>query len=389
MATQALLRTVSTSVVIAGQTFPVLSWKATLANQGSMGTATASGTLSQLIDSGLDIIAQSQSIDGAEFDIYVGYDGESQLVFSGILDECEINWDDDTFEIRGRDYAALLADGKQTLAGLNYRNQSVAQIVKQIANQFGFAANITDPGIKAGPLMNGENHYNPQPRNYWNLLQSLAEDVGYECYMLPNQTLYFGPEQDQGDVIVNYGASLGSGAENPGWGLKVTYNPRNNSNIIVRALSLNSQTTDAIVASATAKPVALGKGRKTKSSLTGGNSKSKYSSQGSAGSNSRNKSIYYIRCPGMTPDQAQAACQAMANNLAKHQIIVEATIEGLPGLVLHSQVTLVQTNIDLYGFAGVNLNVSEVTHSFTTPSDGDVSGGYTTSFRALAQVENN
>lgn len=383
---QSLLRSGNTSVVIAGQPFPVLSWKATLANQGSMGTATAKGALSDLINSGLDIIAASQATNGAEIDIYAGYNGSSQLIFSGVVDQCDLDWDENTFEIKARDFSACLADGKQTVSNINYRNQSVASIVKQIAGQFGFKTNITDPGIPAGPLMNGENVFNPQPRNYWNLLQSLAEDVGYECYMLPNQTLYFGPEQDQGIVTVNYGAARGSGVQNPGWGLKVTYNPRNNTNIIVRAVSVNSQTTQPVVAAATATPIPLGQGRKTKSSLGGGYFKPKY--PGRSGSVTPAKSIYYIRCPGMSVQQAQAKCQAMANNLAKHQIIVDMTIEGLPSLVLHSHVKLVQNNIDLYGFAGVDLNVAEVTHAFETPDDDASTGGYTTSFRAFGRVEN-
>ena len=386
MVIQAQLRQGATNVVIAGDEFPVLQWKATLANQGSMGTAEASGALSDLIDSGLDLIAASQDVDGAEFDIYVGFNGNTQVIFSGVVDTCELDFDKNTFEIKGRDHAASLADGKQTMADLNYRNQSVAQIVQQIADKFSFSAKITDPGTKAGPDMNGENSFNPHPQSYWSLLQTLAESVGYECYVTPDKTLYFGPEQDQGSVTVNYGADFFSGAKNPGRNLKVTYNPRNNTNIVVKVVSLNPQSTQPIFAKATASPVALGKGRKTKTSLLANNSKVKYPSKGGSGSKSSAKSVYYIRCPGMTQDQAQKRAQAMADDIAKHQIIVEMEIEGLPSLVLHSQVSIVQSTIDLYGFAGVNLNVAEVTHEFTTPEGG--TGGYLTSFRAIAQVEN-
>lgn len=382
-----LLRTVNTSVVIAGTEFPVSKWTCTLANAGSMGTCSAGGSLSDLIDSGLDVIAASQAANGAELDIYVGYNNDNQLIFSGVVDTCDLDWDSDTWEIKGRDHSAALADGKQTMAGLNYRGQSVAQIVQQIADKFGFDTQITDPGIQAGPLMHTENSFNPQPQTYWHLLQSLAENVGYECYLLPDQTLYFGPEQEQGNITVNYGAERGSGAENPGWGLKASYNPRNNSNIVVKALSLNPQTTQAVSATAHARQTKLGRGRRTATSKTA-NPGLRYPKAGSSGSKAPAKSILYIRCPGMTPDQAQARCQAMADNLAKHQIIVEMSIEGLPSLVLHSTVQMVETTIDLYSFAGVPLNVSEVTHSFDMPGDGDSSGGFVTSFRALAQVEN-
>lgn len=380
------LRNVLTAVKIADEAFPVLSWKATLANQGSMATAEARGALSDLVASGLDVIAASQDIDGAEFDIYAGYDGELKLIFSGIVDECDLDWDDNTFIVRGRDHSASLADGRQTLAGLNYRNQTIGQIVKQIADQFGFKSDITDPGIKAGPLMNGENSFNPQPQNYWNLIQTLAENVGYECYMTPQQVLYFGPEKDQGSVTVNYGAERDSGAENPGWGLRVKYNPRNNSNIVVKALSVNPQSTQTIIASAKATPVHLGRGRKTKTSINSKKAKLRRSANIGSGSKSKAKSVYYIRCSGLSPDQAQKRCQAMADNLAKHQIIVEMNIEGLPSLLLHSKINLVETTIDLYGFAGTDLNVSEITHEFEVPTSPE-SGGFVTNFRAVAQIE--
>jgi prophage tail gpP-like protein len=111
-----------------------------------MATAEAKGALSDLIDAGLDIISASLTMNGAELDIYAGYNGNSQLIFSGVVDTCDLDWDENTYEIKGRDHAASLADGKQTLANINYRNQSVAQIVQQVADQFGFATNITDPG---------------------------------------------------------------------------------------------------------------------------------------------------------------------------------------------------------------------------------------------------
>ena len=383
-----LLRRVSTSVIIAGQVFPVSSWKAVLANHGSMGTATAKGSLSDLINSGLDIVDASQAVNGATFDIRIGYDGGNDLVFSGVVDDCDLNWDDDSFEVRGRDHSAVLADGRQTVAGLDYRNQTIGQIARQIAAKFGFKADITDPGIMAGPEMNGENFYVPQPRNYWNMLQELADTVGYECYVTPEQVLYFGPEREQGSVEVNYGAQRGVKATNPAWGFRVHYSPRNNSNIVVKALSVNLQTRQTVTASATAAPTRLGKGRKSTSTVSGNPSKAKYPSPGGSGSTSKAKTIYYIREPGLSPEQAQAKCQAMADSLAKHQIVCEMSIDGLTSLKLHSRVTVVESTISLYGFAGVPMNVAEVTHSFNMPSDqNSQEDGFVTSFRAIALVE--
>lgn len=381
------LRKVDTLLVVGGEVFPVLKWSATLANQGSMGTAEAEGALSDLIASGLDIISASQDKNGAPLDLYAGFDGDLQHIFSGTVDQCSFDWDGDSFIVRGRDHSASLSDGKQTLAGMEYRNQKVTDIVRQIAEKFEFATEIEESDIKAGPYLNDENFFNPQPQTYWHLLQSLAESVGYECYMKPNQTLYFGPEKDQGSLTCDYGAPRDSDAENPGWGLKVDYNPRNNSNIVVKALSVNPQTTQKVTSTAKAKQVKVGKGRKVKSSQIGKEKKASYPKRGSSGSKAPSKSIYYIRCAGLSPEQSEKKCQAMADQLAKRQIIVEMSMEGNFDLKVHTKVTLKQNLIDLYGFDGVELNVSEVTHSFSTPGDGDSSGGLVSSFRATAQVE--
>lgn len=350
-----------------------------------MSTAEAEGALSHLIASGIDIVEAANEEDGAEFDVYVGYDGDLQRVFSGLVDTCDINFDDDRFEIRARDFSSLLADGKQTVAKLKYKNQSVAQIVQQIADEFEFDAEITDPGTMAGPEMNGEHSFNPHPQSYWSLLQSLAETVGYECYMKPDQTLYFGPGEKQNTMTVSYGASRESGAENPGWGLTVQYDPRNNSNITVKSLSLEPQKAKTVTAKAEAKPLNLSKmGRKSQSSLR--SRATRQVSSRRTKMKSKKKTTYFIRCAGMTPEQAEKRCQAMADNLAKHQVIIGCSIEGNTDMVIHTEVKLKEETINLYGFAGIPLNVSEVTHEFSVPDDGGESGGFTTSFRAMAKV---
>ena len=376
-----LVRILDTAIFISGEEFLVTSWRATLANQGSMGTAEAEGSLTDLRLSDIDLIEACQDKNGAPFDIYAGFNNEWKRVFSGIVDECDFDFDEERFIIRGRDHSAALADGKQTMADLNYRNQSVAQIVQQIADKFGFQTDITDPGVMAGPLVNGENSFNPQPQPYWTLLQTLAESVGYECYMTPDQVLYFGPEKEQGNVTVSYGMPRGSGAENPAWGFNVSFKPRNNSNIVVKALSYDPQTAQPVTSTAEADEKKISKnGRKSRS--LSGKKKKVQSHRGISGTNKAPaKTVYYIRCPGMTADQAQARCQSMADSLAKRQLICSFNIEGLLGLKVHSTVNIKEGNIDLYGFADMDLNVAEVSHNW------NMNDGFYTSVRAVGEVE--
>lgn len=372
-----LVRQINTAFVIAGQPFPVYQWKARLANQGNMATAEAEGAYSDLVDSGLDILAASAAADGAELDIYAGYDGDSRLIFSGVVDDIEIDADQNLFEVKGRDWASKLADGRQTMAGMNYRNQTIGMIVHQIADKLGFNSDITDPGTNAGPTMNGENFFNPRSTDFWNLLQTLAADVGYECWVTPDQTLHFGPEQDQGTINCTYGGEPNSGVENPAWGLKVKFNPRNNSNITVKAISYDPQTTQKVIASATAAPLNVKAGKKTATSITS-TSKVKYPSPGKSGSSGTPKTVHYIRCAGLTPEQAQAKCKAQADELAKHQLIISICIEGNPDIRIHSNLVINQVQID--AISEVPLNVAEVEHSFSMDQ------GYVTACRALGQI---
>ncbi|MBU6455451.1 MAG: hypothetical protein KGS72_27010 [Cyanobacteria bacterium REEB67] len=359
-----------------------------MSNQGEMGKISASGSLSDLQAAGFNIIHETQDPVGATVDIYCGYDGDIKLIFSGVVDEVKLDFDEDSFEIHGRDHSAVFQDGEQTMASFNYKNQTVAQIVKQFADKFGYKADITDPGIKAGMEINGMTVFDPKPQSLWRLLQRMAQHVGYECYTTPDQTLYFGPEKSQGEFTVNYGASPNSGLENPGWGLTVDYAPRNNSNIKVNVISQHSQTTKKILATASTQNLHVGRGRKTSTGISGSNSKPSFNSFAGSGSKLSKKTTFNIFRSGINQDQADKLAKGMADQLAKRQVILEMSIEGLPELKVHSIVKLKQEAIDLYGFANIPLNVAEVTHSYSAPQEAaSSSGGYVTNIKAIAQID--
>lgn len=371
----AQLRKINSTLTIGGQNIPVKEWSCTESSQGTIGSMQAKGSISDLSDSGVDILATSQSDSGTALDLYAGFDGNMKHAFSGALDEFQPDWDTDTFEVSGRDYASCFFDGKQTVAGLNYRNQTVGQIVQQIADLFGISTNITDPGIMAGPLSNGENVFNPHPQNWWSLIQKMADDVGYECYMTVDKTLYFGPEQDQGSLTVNYGSTQPN-PENPLKSCKGRYNPRNNSNIEVQGVSYDRDKGQIIVAKAKANGQALSKGKKSKHGLSAG--KIATPSVSSSGKPSSQKSAYKTNVQGLTPDAAQAKCEAVAKDIAKHQVILMGTLEGNLDIKVHTHIDLQETDRDMLGFAGPDYNVAEVTHECS------VTGGLWTAFRAQA-----
>lgn len=371
----AQIRFVNSNFSIGGQSVPLFSWSVTLSSQGSMATMKAETTMNMLEDAGVDVITLSRQPNGAPVVLSAGYNGSQNLLFTGVLDECEGEEGEDKISFRCRDNAAFLSDGKQTVAGLNYRNQTIGQIVTQIANKFNFTPAVTDPGIMAGPLMNGEHAFNPKAQTWWSLLQRLADDVGYEVFVTPDGSLYFGPEQNQGTIQCSWMRPKEEKPVNPLLTCNWKYNPRNNSSITVKVLSNTPQNAQLVLGQATAASQPVPSLKKDPGALLGKSPKlSKY---GTPGPNSGGvKSTYYILDTGTDPELANSRAQAYANELAKRQIILAGSMEGLPDLKVNSHL---QLSSGLF-LSGLDFNVVEATHSFS------MSEGFKTAFRALALV---
>jgi prophage tail gpP-like protein len=360
---------------INGQSIPITGCKVILSSQGSMSTVSAKASLSEYCDAGFDVIQSSQDGDST-IDVYMGFDGSSTHIFSGVLDEFEVGWDEDEIEIRGRDQAAVLADGKNSIANINYKNQTYGQIATQIANLFNFTPNVSDPGIKAGTISNGDSSFNPHPQPWWTILQKMADEVGYECYVTADGTLYFGPEQSQGTMNVNYG-STDTNPENPVNSLRGRYNPRNNTSITVKGVSYDRDKGQMIVASATTSNEKLASVKKGKGAIT----KAVPASAGgkAPSSNQTVKKIYRFNAQGMTPEAAAAKAQSMASDLAKRQLIISGILDFNPDLKIHTHLSInYGPEQDDIGFQGIDYNVAEVTHDWNMGSTG-----LKTSFRAL------
>lgn len=379
-------RNVNTAVVVAGQDIPCLSWKVVLSSNGTIATVNAETTVSLLQAYGIDLLDDISATDGAEVDIYAGYDGSSTHIFGGVLDTFDPDFKSDRVKIAGRDHGAVLADSKDVVSKINYKNQTIGQIVQQIADQNGLTANDTDPGIKAGPVLWDENNYTPHPQPWWSILQHLAEQVGYEVYVTPDKELYFGPEQSAGSFEFSWGAPPDSGAQYPLIELKGSYSPRNNANFTVKVISYHPQYAQHV--SGTASPssnVLRGRRRKSKTEIVTLRGNTGRSSRGRSGSKPSKLPTYTYRLDGLTPEQANKKAQGIADDIAKREVIIEGKLEGLPSLKIHSNLTLQEKTLPLLGFDGLDYSVSEVTHSFGMPGSGS-EGGYMTEFKAMASL---
>lgn len=381
------IRAVSSSVIIHGQEFPCLSWNVRLGSSGSLTTVSISTSLALLKASGLDVEAAAQEKSGLPIDIYAGYEGEGEHIFGGVLDECDWDFDQDTFSIQGLDHGCVLVESKQTISKIDYQNQTIGQIVRAIAGAHGFKSAISEPGVTAGQELWGESAYVPPPQPWWSVLQTLARQVGYEVQVRPDKTLFFGPpENAAGDPVTG---SWGAGVEdsddlNPIKGLRVKYSPRRNGNVDVRVISYHPQRAELVDGSASygAIEAAIAGRKANKSATSKKKTQGRYTGQLGAQTSPSGKPVLTFHMDGLTKEQAQAKAAAIAKDIAKRQIIISGTMEGLPSMKVHSKLNLRAGLIDMMTFAGRAYTITNVGHSYNFPVGGR-GAGFTSDFTAM------
>lgn len=381
-----MIREASFYVVIANQFFPCTEVEVELASNGSLSTVDGRSSLAMLRYQGIDIYGEAASKEGAAIDVYAGYDGNAERLFSGVLDEFDLDMDGDIITFSGRDHAAALTDTKDVPSNINYKNQTIGQIVEEIAKQYDLKSDVTDPGIKAGADLYDENAYMPHAQPPWNMLQDLAKQVGYECFIKPGtKELFFGPTEEAGgdEIKVIYGAKE-EGSERPIRNLKITYQPRRNGNVDVEVISYHPTQAKSIKGKASAK----GKRKSGKSKgkfIVGHPQKGKQTAK-SGGSKPSAKPTVVIRQDGLTKEQADKKAEAIAKDIAKRQIIIKGTIEGMTDAKVHSKLNLKEGELNIFGFDSGEYLISAVRHKLRMPQGGS-GGGWTTELTAMTEPE--
>ena len=369
--------------VIDGTFLPMLTIDVSLGSNGSLSTVNGSSSLTILATSGIDPYEAGQKDDGAAIDVYMGFGNNPIRVFSGVLDDFDFDPGNDKIDFCGRDNAAALADTKQTTSALNYKNQTVGQIVTQIANMFGYTPMVTEPGTLAGPNLWDSSAYMPHGQEYWSMLQELARGCGYECFVTNKNELFFGPSDKAAGtaITVTHAPDPTQGnANNIITNLKMKYQPRRNSNIEVNVISyhpIRGQTVKGIAR--TIAPTG-GAGRKSANAFIGKSGKGIQGAK-SGGTKPSAKPIVVKRMDGLTQEDADLRAQAMAKDIAKRQIIISGKVEGIPEAQIHSSLKLKKGKIFLFNFESKDYIISTVDHHY------DMETGYSTKLTALTQPE--
>lgn len=381
------IRAVTSSVIIHGQEFPSKSWTVRLGAAGSLATVSISTSLALLRASGLNVEKAALEPDGVPIDIYAGYEGEGAHVFGGVMETCRWSFREDSVTIEGIDHGVVLADSREAISKIDYRNQSIGQIVTAIAKEHGFNFEINDPGVKAGQELWGESAYIPNPQPWWSILQTLARQVGYEVHVTPEKSLFFGPSEAvfRERIGVIWGASPGS-KDHPLLDLDVLFSPRRNTNVEVNVISYHPQRAELVNGRAETGGSPLSSPpirQKQATTRRGKPSKGRYTGNSGAQTSPSKKPVLTFHIDGLTNEQAKAKARAIAKDIAKRQVVITGKIEGLPAMQVHGRVDLRQGNLDLASFAGRDYTVSNVTHTYNFPTGGRSEAGFTTEFTAM------
>jgi len=381
---KAKIRKVSSSVTVAGQKLPVLSWEVKLGSSGSISTVRASTSVSILNIAGIDL--DGLNSDQPTIEVRAGYDDNEQLIFAGVLDKALPTFHADTVSFTGRDFGALLADSKQMISKIDYKNKTIGQIVTNIAKQQNLTPDVTDPGIKAGADLWDENAYMPHAQPWWSILQTLARQCGYEVKVTPEKTLFFGPPDKAGgeQISVTWGAQEGD--PNPLIECEGEYSPRRNGNFEVHVISYHPQRGQLIKATATSDGQSITMSSSSSKSVGSRKKKARTGGGGSNSTSTSKKPVLTFHMDGLTQEQAQERANGIAKDIAKREVILRGVLEGLPSLKVHSTLKLLG-NLPLLGWDKRDFVVTEAEHSYSVPQGNSQGGGYRTSFTAMSGVQ--
>jgi hypothetical protein len=376
-------------------------WDVSLSAYGSAGTVSVTFALHGAQGGGhgpgaatADALAlnflEASRVGLVTIDVYVGRPPDSASwssadltrVFSGYLDLVDWEFDTDTVTISGRDASSLLMDSR-TLT--NYANWTPSQIATQFATDAGLTPLVTSSTVLAGQFYQEDTiHTGFVPRQKWDVLLYLARSVGFDVFVTQNKELYFGPPPSATsppfvfswmDPQAPWGTALMK--------CKMTHSPRRNRTFKVLVKSYHPKTTELVTGSVTV----LGESipiTTTKTMQAG-----TYRGQGPAGSTVFNelgtalegKPVYQFHVAGLKPDQAQARAEAIAQNIARHELIADVTVEGNASLTPRSVVAFRGLG---HGFDSQLFYPQRVRHIFQVPQGrGGEGEGWVTEMSAL------
>lgn len=322
--------------------------------------------------------------------------------------------DNDIVTIKGRDWAGQLLDQKRILtkiakaveailrplapgrlsaAGISNENQKIGDVVTAIANEFGFTPVLNLSEGKGNPTIgtlygSADQVFMPVPQSLWNILNQIARDTGYVVYVTPKKELVFGePGAGQKTIILSHNNFPVPQGETPCKHLKVEHHPRRNSTFRVVIISYDHTQAKPVIGRATyVGPNYAGQHKLTAGLATGTDATKADKNIAALDKSVSQIALYTFHLDGLTQQQADLRAGTMAIDIAKRELILSCSVDGLP-TILPTQMV----NIDQSGklmpseFLQPTYFVSTFSHRFTLPKKESAhsDSGWMTTFTAL------
>lgn len=351
---------------------------------------------------------QTQSQDGGYANTS-GSQSSSTRFFGGEYIRTEFDLDADIITIHARDWAGVLVDQKRILtkiglavekvlaplapgrvsaAGISNENQKISDIVTSICTEFGFkpVLNLSASGRNptVGTLYgSADQSFITIPQSLWTVLNQLARDTGYDVYVTPTKELVFGePGVGQDTLQLTYNVAPASG-QLPCKHTTVEHHPRRNSTFRVLVMSYDPSLGQTTLGRATYVGANFGGQHGLSAGLsTGQAAVSADKNLAALKQSSSQVPLYSFNLDGLSADQATLKAQAIATDIAKRELILTTTIDGLPS-VLPTQMIRLSGDVPP-AFSEPTFYVSAYNQTFTLPEQhSHGNSGWSTRITAL------
>lgn len=423
------------TVLIGGTSIPFTQFKMTGGSYGSVGHVTINTGLSLLRGMGVDLFALASNAPGfLEVGIWVqqeaparppvgGYgaggppppQGGPVRIFGGEYLNTDYDLDHDTLQIHARDWAGVLVDqkriltkigkavqkvlaplapGRVTVAGISNENQQVGNIVASIAAEFGFTPVLHLSASGRNPTVgtlygSADQSFITVPQSLWSILNTLARDTGYNVYVTPKKELVFGEAGAGLDTIfLTWNVGPGRG-QLPCRQTRFQHHPRRNSTFRVLVISYDPTLAQTTLGRATY----IGQNYAGQRGLVGGMATGQAAITADqniralqvAGSPVAATQIplYSFHLDGLSAEQAATRAESIATDIAKRELILSTTIDGLPS-ILPTQMIRISGDVPTT-FSAPTFYVSGYEQTFTLPAPGSrqADAGWVTKVTAL------
>lgn len=424
------------TVTVGTTAVPFTKFSMTGGAYGSVGHVTITTSFTMLNDIKLDLFTLTSGSPGlvevaiavrqtpGQRSQYGGYGGaappptgptQPTRIFGGEYVRTDFDLDADTVTIHARDWAGVLVDqkriltkigkaiekvlaplapGRVTVAGISNENQKISDIVTSICTEFGFTPvlNLSSSGRNptVGTLYgSADQSFITVPQSLWTILNQLARDTGYDVYVTPKKELVFGEPGAGLDTLQLAWNVAPQQGQLPCRKVHIEHHPRRNSTFRVLVISYDptlAQTTlgrATYIGSAYAGQHGLVAGLSTGQAAITADKNILALQTGGANIGVSQIPLYTFNLDGLSTDQAALKAQSIATDIAKRELILTATIDGLPS-VLPTQMIRLSGDLPTE-FSEPVYYVSGYNQTFSLPATGShqADSGWVTTVVAL------